>query len=326
MVPTIRQDCILEFLSVWKNLDWIILMVEDNPTRTIKITQSMPYFGHYNEFIGPNSVIHYSWKEIDEELGEKSWIISRHDTAIKSFGFWRAYMMGADYIFVLDDDCLPIAGVDHIAEHLNKLENTTRWTESVPGQRTRGLPYQNRGGCANVALSMGLWEGIPDFDSVYTLGANPPSEIQLPKHNFLVAQGQYCPLCGMNLCFKREIAPLMYFPLMGDGQPFRRFDDIWCGIIAKKVMDHLGLLVSVGKPMIHHKKASNVFTNLVAEASGIAANEHFWETIDAISLTKHTVLSCMIEVGEGLEASMDSYLKKLGQAILIWSSLYSLAL
>jgi reversibly glycosylated polypeptide/UDP-arabinopyranose mutase len=170
---------------------------------------------------------------------------------------------------------------------------------------------------------MGLWEGIPDFDSVHTLGANPSLKIKLPEHNFLLARGQYYPMCGMNLCFKREIAPLMYFPLMGDGQPFRRFDDIWCGVIAKKVMDHLNLLISVGKPFVCHKKASNVFTNLVKEAPGIAANEHFWETIDSIPLTEDSVFDCMIEIGEGLEASEDSYLKKLGQAILTWISLYS---
>lgn len=311
VVPTIREECILEFLNVWQDLDWMVLVVEDNPTRTFQT-------GH----VPAGSVISYSWKEIDEELGKRSWVISRHDTAIKSFGFWKAHQLGADYIFALDDDCLP-TGADHIAEHLQKLQSTSRWTESVPGQRTRGIPYENRGCMSNVALSMGLWEGVPDFDSVYTLGANPSLEIELPKHNFLLAHGQYYPMCGMNLCFKREITPLMYFPLMGDGQPFRRFDDIWCGIIAKKVMDHLNLLVSVGRPMVYHKKASNVFANLVKEAPGIAANEHFWETIDSIPLTEHSVLDCMIEIGDGLEASKDSYLKKLGQAILTWSSLYS---
>lgn len=307
VVPTIREDCIHEFLNAWDMLNWEIIVVEDNPKPTFRLL---------------GDAERYSWAEIDEELGNRSWIISRHDTAIKSFGFWKAYQMGADYIFALDDDCMPIPGTYFIEEHFDNLENTVRWTQSVPGQRTRGIPYRNQGHADNVALSVGLWTGVPDFDSVYTLGARP-DDIELPKSNQLMARGQYFPMCGMNLCFKREITPLMYFPLMGDGQPYRRFDDIWCGIIAKKIMDHLNLLVSVGKPFIHHKKASNVFTNLVKEAPGIAANESFWETIDGIDLTETSVLGCMIEMGEELEKSDDAYLKKLGQAVLTWCSLFS---
>lgn len=307
VVPTIREDCIHEFLNAWDILNWEIIVVEDNPKPTFRLLGDAKRF---------------SWEDIDKELGNRSWIISRHDTAIKSFGFWKAYQMGADYIFTLDDDCMPVDGVLHIEEHFDNLENTVRWTRSVPGQRTRGIPYHNQGHADNVALSVGLWTGVPDFDSVYTLGSSP-GEIELPKYNQLVARGQYFPMCGMNLCFKREITPLMYFPLMGDGQPYRRFDDIWCGIIAKKIMDHLNLLVSVGKPFIHHKKASNVFTNLVKEAPGIATNENFWETIDGIDLTETSVLGCMIETGEELEKSDDAYLKKLGQAVLTWCSLFS---
>lgn len=304
VVPTIRKDCIDEFLDAWKSMDWKIIVIEDNPKLTF----------------GINDVECYSWQEIDEELGDKSWIISRHDCAIKCFGFWKAYKMGADYIFALDDDVFPIDS-NHIEKHIDNLEKTTRWTESVLGYRTRGIPYINKGYLSNVVLSVGLWEGTPDFDAISVLNGN--TDIILPEHNRLIPKGQYFPQCGMNLCFRREITPMMYFPLMGDGQPYHRFDDIWCGIITKKIMDHLDLHVSVGKPFVYHTKASNVFANFSKESPGIVANEQFWETIDNIQLTENSVIGCMHEIGKSLQDSNDHYLIKLGDAIITWASLFS---
>ena len=316
VVPTIREECIHEFLNSWdehilsKSCTEIVI-VEDNPEQTFSLIDDDP-------------LIHrYSWEEIDKELQDRAWVISRHDAAIKSFGFWKAYQMGADNIFVMDDDCLPVEGHDFIKDHLTNLNETPRWIESVPGQRTRGIPYHNKGKMKNVVLSVGLWEGVPDFDSVYALGANPKIHIELPEHNRLVAAGQYYPMCGMNICFKREITPLMYFPPMGDGQPFRRFDDIWCGIISKKIMDHLDYKVCIGKPFVHHKKASNVFSNLKKEAPGIVANETFWEMIDNIPLAGQTPVECMDEIGVALSIIDDEYFKKLGQAIRTWTALFA---
>jgi len=39
---------------------------------------------------------------------------------------------------------------------------------------------------------------------------------------------------------------------MGEGQPYRRFDDIWFGVIAKRICDHLGWSIAVGDPHVHH--------------------------------------------------------------------------
>lgn len=306
VVPTIRENSILEFLNHWDQEDWTIIIVEDNPQKSFRLVDVKH---------------HYSWEEIDKELDDH-WVISRRDSAIRSFGFLMAHRMGAEYIFTLDDDCHRF-DYDFVKEHIDKLEHSPRWTESVPGQRTRGLPYRNLGELTNVALSVGLWEGIADFDAVHILGANMPEKVDLPNYNRILPQGQYFPMCGMNMCFKREIAPLMYFPLMGEGYPYRRFDDIWCGVIMKKVCDHLGLLVSVGKPFINHTKASDTFVNLAKEAPGIGANETFWEKVDAISLTGSTPEKCMTEIGYGLRTIEDDYLRKLGEAIIVWSKLFT---
>lgn len=48
------------------------------------------------------------------------------------------------------------------------------------------------------------------------------------------AQGTLFPMCGMNLAFDRKlIGPAMYFGLMGQGQPWGRYDDMWAGWCSK---------------------------------------------------------------------------------------------
>lgn len=308
VVPSNRRDNINTFIGNWLQKEtfdfWII--VEDNHEKTFNLD---------------NRFIHVSWKEIIQDLGDKSWIISKEDSAIRSYGFLLAYRLGADYIFSLDDDCFPEEDEYFIENHISNLTQTTRWIPSA-GFRTRGLPYKNLGKAENVVLSMGFWKGIPDLDSIqmlnnyYTPEDFPPTRV--------MPYGQYFPICGMNLCFKKEIVPLAYFPLMGKESPFKRFDDIWFGIICKKICDHLGLLIICGNPYINHTKSSNVFDNLVKESPGIKMNENFWEVIDEIKLSAETPVSCMIELGRKLQDLKNKipYYKLIGEAIVQWAELF----
>ncbi len=316
IVPSNRQDSLIEFLvnwRPWENWD-LVVIVEDNPTPTFDIG------------IHKNDVTHIAWDYIDSDLGDKSWIFSHRDSAIRSYGFFYAWKLGADYIFTLDDDCRYeyFCTKKFVTDHIEAMDHWTRWTESVNGWRTRGLPYNNKGALTNVVLNVGWWHTNPDLDAVQTLSGKEEDWKgfigDYRKHE-IIPNGQYFPMCGMNLCFKREAVPLMYFPLMGEGCPYKRFDDIWCGIIMKKVCDHLRWNVSVGEPFIDHIKASDPFVNLVDEAPGIAANEWFWETIDAINLTQRTPVDCMRHIGEVLPQEHE-YLGKLGRAIQSWSSLF----
>jgi reversibly glycosylated polypeptide/UDP-arabinopyranose mutase len=310
VVPTIREDCLKAFFNSWyQELFDKIIIVEDNPKITFK----------------SESVEHYSWNEIEEEWGKNWWIFSRRDSAIRSFGFWKAYQLDAETIFTLDDDCYRIPNQNFIETHLARLNNTPKWVSSIDNLRLRGLPYFNLGKLHNVVLNMGMWTNVADLDA--------PNQLTKPLPNFMpptdvdriIPNGQYFPLCGMNMAFKREITPLMYFPLMGEGQPYRRFDDIWCGIICKTICDHLKLNISVGHPFVEHKKASDPMVNLVKEAPGIKMNETFWEVINAVNLTALTPKDCMIEMGERLQkccsATADNpYIGKLGEAMTIWAS------
>ena len=310
VIPSIREACIKDFLKVWEVAgDWDeIVVVEDNPVKTFDIDVDL----------------HVAWDDIDATLKDDSWIISRHDSAIRSFGFLMAYRMGADYILTLDDDCYPHGTNKIFSSHIERITSSLRWTTSVPGMRTRGLPYKNLGKLNGVVANMGLWSKIPDLDAIQSL-----MDIELTKGEYLppvgnniIPQGQFFPLCGMNFSFHRDVAPLSYFPLMGEGSPYCRFDDIWFGIIFKKIIDHLGYHVSVGEPFVEHQRSSNVFVNLVKEAPGVAANEHFWETIDEVKISENTPKYCMIQLGDSLQQSQDKYISKIGRAIKLWANLF----
>jgi len=320
VIPSIREESLSKFFKKWILKDWDnVIVIEDNPERTFQNLNPWQTVCH--------RVDHFSWKEIDEELGKNAWIISRRDSAIRCFGFYMAHKMGANYIFTLDDDCYP-EDLPFCDKHIQNLNYTTQWTESILGVRTRGLPYENKGHLPNIMANMGLWTGVPDMDAIHQF-ANTP-EIEIPKYNKIIPKGQYAPLCGMNLCIKRHMIPASYFPLMGQNSPYARFDDMWFGIIFKKIADHLGYYVSVGRPIIHHTKASNKYTNLIKEAPGIKANEYFWQIIDQISLTADNSKNCMIEIGEFLQKDdaphndqfENDYLKTLGKAIVIWAGLF----
>lgn len=70
-----------------------------------------------------------------------------------------------------------------------------------------------------------------------------------------------------SLCTTLNISPLQ--GLMGDGQPWARYDDMFSGWAAKSVSDHLGLGIKSGMPYIKHNKASNPFVNLRKEYLGL---------------------------------------------------------
>lgn len=318
VVPTIRENNIKKFIEEWKRYLWYanhssqypnlvdLFLVEDNPKKTFEINFECN---------------HYCWEDIDNELGKNSWIISKRDSAIRSYGFLKAYQAGAGIILTLDDDCLPIEEIDFFKEHIKSINDAPKWTTSIPNMRTRGLPYENLGKLKKVVLNMGLWENVADLDSIQSF-SDEKKYFKPPDFHRIMPSGQYWPLCGMNFAFKREIAVLTYFPLMGLDSPYRRFDDIWFGIILQKICHHLDYYISCGSPIVNHSRASNKFENLIKEAPGIKANEKFWEIVDEVQLTKTTPKGCMEEMGLQLEKNNDQYIKKLGTAINIWQNLF----
>lgn len=291
---------------------------------------------------------HCSWSGIERELGKNAWIIPRHTSAIKSFGFLKAHQDGHDYIWALDDDCFPERGTDYPATltHLLGMRQAAEpWWNTITetGLYPRGYPYGVRQHTEPVMIHHGLWSGVPDLDGITALEHH---ELRLDPATGVdrVPPGQFFPMCGMNLSFRREVTPAMYFMLQGDmakpilspvtGKhpleklPFDRFDDIWAGLFAKKICDHLGYAVTSGSPSIIHTKESDPTMRVIKEGPGIAAHELLWPVI---ADTRVPAGGSVIHAYSWLTGVVDSaasdlpfpdYWRKLAEAMHLWTELF----
>lgn len=310
VVPSNRPEHLETFLERWTPYPWdLTIVVEDGPAPT-PLTRPVDH--------------HLCWADIDRHLGDDAWIVSRRDSGVRAFGFLRAVALGADVVVTLDDDCLPASDADRAAfcaTHRANLAAPPAWISSVPGLRVRGLPYGNgrRRTSPRVTVNMGLWSGTADLDALQTLLGSPATHGFEPVvQTQVVSRHHYVPLCGMNLAFRAEALPAMYFPKMGDGSPYRRFDDVWCGVVMQRVFAHLDWVWTVGTPVVVHTRASDPLVNLEKETPGLAAHERFWKIIDAAPLAADTLAGSLVEMAAHLRAQDDDYLRDWGRGLVRW--------
>lgn len=309
IVPTIRVDRIKDWLDKWSKelADSTIIIVEDNPEKTFSIKK-------------PN-LVHYSWKEIDQDLKDKSWIIPRRTAAVRSYGFYKASQMNPDILITLDDDCYP-DDKDFIKTHAKYLnaKYPANWTQHAQSDlKMRGVPKDTTD--IESVLNMGLWSNIPDLDGE-TQKENPGFRIKKQNYNFHLAKGQYAPICGMNVAIRPEAVPAFYQLLMGPTWGYDRFDDIWSGVFIKKIADHLNYTVTGGNPYIWHDRASDPETNIKKEKTGKIINEQLWKDVDKIKLTSSNFKDCYIELANKLPVYSSPYWSKLKEAMVVWANLY----
>ena len=279
----------LDFLKEWGELeDAQLIVVQDGPEAP-EAPEGAP----------PNIRV-YTWDDIDADLGAHSWIIPRKTSAVRSYGYLKAYEAGVDVILTLDNDCYP-DGSPWIQGHQRNLGAVAAldWVTSTPDiPYTRGFPYRIRD-LSPVVLSHGLWSGVPDLDAATSLHMpdlrlDPARGVQVvPRHSFF-------PVCGMNLAWRREITPALYFGIFGPEYGFDQYDDIWAGVLVKRVLDHLGLAAVTGAPSVEHRKQSDVFANIRKQAPGLEMNENFWIAVRHVPLTATTVLDTYEELIVGL--------------------------
>jgi reversibly glycosylated polypeptide/UDP-arabinopyranose mutase len=350
VVPTIREKQFNDNFGHWhsklvegecansktilsgKEFPYKLIVVEDNAER------SFPKMAGWD---------HYCWQDINGCLGKDNWIIPRRSDCVRSFGYLQAYKSGAPYIITLDDDCLVENPFEFINKHIEKLESeviSQRWQTSLilpQGQPffTRGIPYLNQAQKMKVAINHGLWNETLDFDAAEQLvqARRGVSRIEISPENYRFShfdRSYYFPMCGMNLSWRREVTPAMYFLLMGSmwdevsqtpqKLPFDRFGDIWCGIIVKKICDHLNFAVTNGEPIVQHTRASNPFTNLAKEAPALDINEKFWQAVDETRMLGSSFSECYKEIATTLMFnkepfnSHEKYFEELRAAMVIW--------
>ena len=270
VVPTIREECIGRFLDAWepqfRKPDVRVIVMEDHQEP---------------QFHLPDWVEHYSHADAEAKLGEKASCIARRSGACNAFGIWLAAQQPTEMIVCLDDDCLPLPDVSLLDDHWAALRRpaTVGWFR-VADQYTRGFPYLIREK-ATVVLNHGLWAGVPDLDAIQQ-AAGLTFDLGDYRRWGHVPRGCYFPMSGMNLAFRREFAPFVYFWNLPDGM--KRWADIWCGLVLKRIADVQDWAIALGMPLVRHDRASNIWANLRQEAGGYEINEELWSFLDEVDI------------------------------------------
>ena len=328
VIPSIRN---LDFLNQWQEFFQgfhVIIIQDGDPSKKLTVPDWVDY-----EL--------YNRNDIQKALGDAEWIISSRDASIRNFGF---LLSKKRYIYTIDDDCLPAqdqngAKINPLALHLRNLRSpsipyffNTLYDPYVNGSDfVRGYPYSLRRGVP-TAISHGIWLNAPDYDA--------PTQLLKPRErnqHFLdvtltVPASQLYPMCSMNVAFDRAlIGPAFMQGLMGDGQPWARYDDMFAGWASKVVADHLNVGVKSGQPYVRHNKASNPFTNLKKEWKGLWWQEQVISFLQNIRLSTKPAAgpaAAYVDLANQLEhqfSQLHPYFKRLAEAMRIWARVWQQA-
>jgi len=310
VVPTIREECLKTWFEQWaeelKNVH--VIIIEDNPRPSFKIESNKIQFDHY------------SWKDIDKELRDKSWIIPRKTDCVRSFGLFKAWQQGYDMIVTLDDDCYP-DDKNFIETHkkcLFERKYAKDWFQHSQSITVRGVPKDIE--FSYSVANMGLWSNVPDLDAITQMN-NPDIHLKKKNFSFVSPFGYFSPISGMNLAFRKEVIPASYFLLMGEKYGIDRFGDIWMGIFLKRICDHLGVYITGGDPYIRHERASDPTKNYEKEKSGYEYNDKLWKIIKNMEIKGSDFKECYLSLSDQLPEFSD-YWTKLKTAMKIWLSLF----
>lgn len=255
---------------------------------SIRIKESMPAFmeawqplfdKHNVELIiiddtgdKPQVIHNGEKKHLESEL------VSNKCAGVRQLGFLyiAKHLPNVQYIITLDDDEFPIG--DPIQDHIDQLNRKVpiSWLSTGIDEYFRGFPYGVRTE-APVMMSHGVWEGSYDWDA--------PSQLlkgdkKVEFYRGVLPKGIYAPICGMNLAFRREALPYIYFAPVGQFKGAERWDDIFMGVMVIKKFAELNWAITTGYAKVQHLRASNPFTSLAKEAVGILHGEEFWKDPD----------------------------------------------
>lgn len=277
----------------------------------------------------------YTWKDRRRMLGALDDGFPKRNGACRDFGFYLAWQQGEtdEIIIALDDDCeidSPNFGLQVEAalsptnrplwqgsgRHANILE----LYKNVPQDLyPRGFPYSSRfehipweasGTTSERPLfNLGLWSDAFDVNAVDKI-VGPKwrhPDVKLHHHSMAIPPGVLISVCSMNMQFRKSVLPAVFqLPMHVEVMPnwvIDRYGDIWGGFILKLLMDRRGDLMTVGEPMIAHRKAGDLKKNIWQEHIAHMINDEFIELIFAAAeeVVPGDYIEMMANLRDGLE-------------------------
>ena len=291
VIPTIRPKA----LQVWFDHWWPVL----KDKAEIIVVWDMKE-RDFDLQISYSNVYQLTWAD-GERYGDLIANCHKSDS-IRNLGFLKAAELGCEYIATLDDDVLPVDNLwpDRMIRNLSRM---------VDPYTFQPAPFRTRGMCnlfqVPVILHHGLWEGIPDVCAKDQYVFEMLDGKQHPV--VTIPFGSLAALSGMNLAFHRKFLPAMYF---WPQHKYRRYGDIWQGLVAKRVADIAGYAVTSGSPTIYHNRLSDRAKNSIEEANGMKLNDTLWT-----SLIDHWP-ACRLSLSRNIELATATIISLLGHSLL----------
>jgi len=320
VVPSCREQEILDFLVAWRT--WIeearvvTYVVEDGPVRSFALPHAA----------GP--LYHLCWADAPKGMLD---CISVRSPGCRQIGFFHAYMDGASVLVTLDDDVRPGTGRNAFEMfHEVLTEGVPLWVDPLFNYRSRGYPEHNVGSI-RVSFHVGSFLTMPDVDGETQLlhaadfAARPPQYVPRPT---VVPARQLIPVNGGACAWRRELSPYVHYTVWDNVLGYRRFEDIWMGVILKRLLDHGGLVMSYGPPHLHHVRSSEAATNARLEANAKRFNENFWSQLDmalgnALDPGRRSLEDAWRAIALALQTMDNSWANQEGLSMLRWSDFFS---
>lgn len=247
------------------------------------------------------------------------------------------------YIISIDDDCFPAKDdkgvlVDAVSQHMVNLGtpatphffNTLYDPFHKGTDFVRGYPFSMRNG-VECAISCGLWLNLADYDAP-TQVLKPTNKNSLYVDAVLTVPTKVMmPVSGINIGFNRQLLGPAIFPgikLSEEGKyRWETVEDIWCGMCAKTVCDHLGLGVKSGLPYVWRNERGDAVASLKKEWVGMKLMEEVLPFFESLKLSSEaaTPEDCVLEIAVSVKeklAPTNALFAEAADAMMEWVKLW----
>ncbi|KAI0510466.1 hypothetical protein KFK09_011068 [Dendrobium nobile] len=251
----------------------------------------------------------YTKSDMEKIIGSSPINFSGH--SCRYFGY---LISTKKYIISIDDDCLPVKDVrgnliNAIEQHMTNLKtpatpfyfNTLYDPFQKGSDFVRGYPFSLRCGVECV-ISSGLWLNFADYDA-------PTQAVKPHERNsryvdavITVPLRAMMPVSGINFGFRREVVgpallPALHLKTTGK-QRWEALEDIWSGLCAKVVCDHLKFGVKTGLPYVWRNASGNAWESLKRDWEGVKLVEEIVPFFQSVKLPKTMIIAedCVLQI------------------------------
>lgn len=279
---------------------------------------------------------------------ELSKIIPFNSDNRRNLGYLYAAEKGADEIVVVDDDCFPLSNGFFEAHKLlgltlkcNTIHSRNGWFNPCNMLEfncdstifMRGFPFNKRLEAtksyftrepSRVVANVGLWLEKPDVDAAtHLLFPKLQSKRLVSTESVVLGKGVYAPINTQNTAFLTEILPCFYFWKLPKDTGW--FGDVFAGLFARKVMDHMGDTVAYGKPLtIHRRQERDELAQLKRQLPCMMLHEELCRVVPSVELSATSYIDASLELIAKLAVHKfetrwaEKYLRKIDKNFRVW--------